>query len=37
MIELNKDYIEHLKQIIEAKDDEQAKLILKELYPADIA
>ena len=37
MIELNKDYIEHLKQIIEAKDDEQAQVILKELYPADIA
>ena len=37
MIELNKDYIEHLKQVIEAKDNEQAQVILKELYPADIA
>ena len=31
MIELNKDYIEHLKQVIEAKDNEQAQVILKEL------
>mgnify|MGYP004605887033 FL=1 len=37
MIELNKEYIEHLKQIIEAKDDAQAQELLKELYPADIA
>lgn len=37
MIELNKEYIEHLKQIIEAKDDAQAQDLLKELYPADIA
>ena len=37
MIELNKDYIEHLRQVIEAKDNEQAQVILKELYPADIA
>ena len=37
MIDLNKDYIEHLRQVIEAKDNEQAQDILKELYPADIA
>ncbi|MGM9759078.1 MAG: magnesium transporter [Parabacteroides sp.] len=37
MIELTKEYIEHLKQIIEQKDEEQAKALLQDLYPADIA
>ena len=37
MIELTKEYIENLRHIIEAKDDVQAKNLLEELYPADIA
>ena len=37
MIELTKEYIENLRHIIEAKDDVQAKKLLEELYPADIA
>ena len=37
MVELTKEYIENLKQIIEEKDDVKAKELLKDLYPADIA
>ncbi|MDR0844745.1 MAG: magnesium transporter, partial [Tannerella sp.] len=37
MIELTKEYIEELRNIIEAKDDAKAIAILKELHPADIA
>jgi magnesium transporter len=37
MIELTKEYIENLAKIIEQKDDAQAKELLKDLYPADIA
>jgi magnesium transporter len=37
MIELTKEYIENLEEIIEKKDDEKAKELLKDLYPADIA
>ena len=37
MIELTKEYIDHLKDIITEKDDAKIKEILDELYPADIA
>ncbi|MCD8194197.1 MAG: magnesium transporter [Tannerellaceae bacterium] len=37
MIELTKEYIENLKNIIADKDDAKAKELLKDLYPADIA
>lgn len=37
MIELTKEYIENLKNMIAEKDDSKIKQILKELYPADIA
>lgn len=37
MLELTKEYIESLKRIITQKDDEKAKEILENLYPADIA
>ena len=37
MIEVNKEYIEKLKDIIEAKDDQAASYALEELHPADIA
>jgi magnesium transporter len=37
MIELTKEYIEHLKKIIEQKDDAAAKEFLQDLHPADIA
>lgn len=37
MIELTKDYIDNLKDIITEKDDAKIKEILDELYPADIA
>jgi len=37
MIELNKEYIDNIKHIIETKDDTKAIAILKELHPADIA
>ena len=37
MIELTKEYIENLKDIINEKDDAKIKEILNELYPADIA
>lgn len=37
MIELTKEYIENLKNIIANKDDAKIKEILHELYPADIA
>ncbi|GHT33325.1 magnesium transporter MgtE [Bacteroidia bacterium] len=37
MIELTKEYIENLEEIIVKKDDEKAKALLKDLYPADIA
>lgn len=37
MIEVTKDYIEHLKDIIEAKNDAAALDALKEMHPADIA
>lgn len=37
MIELTKEYIENLKNIIADKDDAKAKEPLKDLYPADIA
>ena len=37
MIELTKEYIENLKQVIDNKDDEKARDILRDLYPADIA
>ena len=37
MIELTKDYIDNLKDIITEKDDTKIKEILNELYPADIA
>ena len=35
MIELTKEYIDHLKDIITEKDDAKIKEILDELYPAD--
>ena len=37
MFEFTKEYIENLKRIIEQKDDAAALLLLKDLYPADIA
>ncbi|RHJ90822.1 magnesium transporter [Parabacteroides bouchesdurhonensis] len=37
MVELTKEYIDHLKDIIEKKDDAQARELLNDLYPADIA
>ena len=37
MIELTKEYIENLKQVIDNKDDEKAKDLLRDLYPADVA
>lgn len=37
MIELTKEYIENLKNIIERKEDDKARELLHELYPADIA
>ncbi len=37
MIELTKEYIENLKNIIVAKDDAKAQALLSDLYPADIA
>ncbi|MDR2919277.1 MAG: magnesium transporter [Tannerella sp.] len=37
MIELTKEFIEDIEQIIEAKDDAKAISILKDLHPADIA
>ncbi len=37
MIELTKEHIESLKKIIEQKNDQEAKELLKDLYPADIA
>ncbi len=37
MIELTKEYIENLKDIITQKDDAQAQELLHNLYPADIA
>ena len=37
MIELTKEFIDRLEEIIEQKDDARAKEILKDLYPQDIA
>ena len=37
MIELTKEYIEHLREVIELKDETAAVNMLQELYPADIA
>lgn len=37
MTELTKDYIENLKNIISTKDDDKARALLHDLYPADIA
>lgn len=37
MIELTKEYIENIENIIESKDDAKAIAILKDLHPADIA
>lgn len=37
MIELTKDYIENFRQIIEQKDEVNARNLLQELHPADIA
>ncbi len=37
MIEITKDYIEHLKTLIGEKGDEQLKVLLDDLHPADIA
>lgn len=37
MIELTKDYIGHLQELITQKDDAQIQAVLNELYPADIA
>lgn len=37
MIELTKEFIENIEHIIEAKDNEKAISILKDLHPADIA
>ena len=37
MIELTKDYIEHLQELITHKDDVVIQAVLNELYPADIA
>lgn len=37
MIELTKDYIGHLQELINQKDDVQIQKVLNELYPADIA
>lgn len=37
MIELTKEYVELLRQVIDQKDDPKAKDLLKNLYPADIA
>lgn len=37
MIELTNEYIDHLKRVIEQKDDQAARELLKDLYPADIA
>ena len=37
MIELTKEYIEHLREVIELKDETAAVKMLQELYPADIA
>lgn len=37
MVEFTKEYIENLKNIVALKDDEQALILLKDLYPADIA
>lgn len=37
MIELTKDYIENIRQIIAEKDESQLKALLEELHPADIA
>lgn len=37
MVEMTKDYIENLKNIIADKDDAKAQALLHDLYPADIA
>ena len=37
MIELTKEYIENLQNLIQEKDDTQIKAILEDLHPADIA
>ncbi|MDR1937020.1 MAG: magnesium transporter [Tannerellaceae bacterium] len=37
MIELTKDYIENLRNIIEQKEDDKAKDVIRDLHPADIA
>lgn len=37
MVEFTKEYIENLKNIVSLKEDEQALILLKDLYPADIA
>lgn len=37
MFEFTKEYIENLKRIIDQKDDAEALVLLKDLYPADIA
>jgi magnesium transporter len=37
MIELTKDYIENIKEIISRRDEPAMKELLKDLYPADIA
>jgi len=37
MIELTKEYIDKFRIIIEQRDEEQAKLLLQDLHPADIA
>lgn len=37
MIELTKEYIDNLKQVIDQKDDQKGIDLLKDLYPADIA
>ncbi|MDR0428875.1 MAG: magnesium transporter [Tannerellaceae bacterium] len=37
MIELSKEYVENLKDVISRKDENGAKAILKDLYPADVA
>ena len=36
MIELKKEYIDNLKEIISQKDEAKARNLLQDLYPADI-
>ena len=37
MKEFSEDYLQHIKGIIEQRDQEAAKLELQEMHPADIA